>query len=360
MIEITRAPLPDAHIVNGKEFPALYNFKESGKDLDIFLRFLADKAKTGFFAKALADHGAIVLRDSGFIDPESLSKIVETISVNSNNKFFFQAGSTAQRSDIAKYITSANEGDPSINIHQHNEFSRFDTFPRNLFFICQDIDDSTIGGETPLVHGYEFFETLNKIYPQYVKDLAEKKLYFKQVWKYRSDNNTSWENKYCFGQDINPEDDIATKKEKAEKQASERITKDWEWDDDNNLVVHQHTVPIRYFSSKYREDNAKYPVFFNSLATYYYTQKHGKFSSTIQYDNKEDIPTEFLEAILENSIKLEYNHKWKKGDIAIVDNYQVSHGRLGWSNGSRKVVVSMWDDVEKLDYPAWVPGEHSK
>jgi alpha-ketoglutarate-dependent taurine dioxygenase len=31
------------------------------------------------------------------------------------------------------------------------------------------------------------------------------------------------------------------------------------------------------------------------------------------------------------------------GDLVMVDNYQVQHGRYPWFDGERKIVVAMWD-----------------
>jgi hypothetical protein len=31
------------------------------------------------------------------------------------------------------------------------------------------------------------------------------------------------------------------------------------------------------------------------------------------------------------------------GDLVLVDNYQVSHGRDPWFDGERVILVSMWD-----------------
>jgi alpha-ketoglutarate-dependent taurine dioxygenase len=46
--------------------------------------------------------------------------------------------------------------------------------------------------------------------------------------------------------------------------------------------------------------------------------------------------------------------KTQPGDIALVDNYQVSHARAPWTKGDRKILVSMWDTQDPkekiLDY----------
>lgn len=344
--------LTNAHLFKGNEFPVAFSLIGKPSHKDSLITFLRAKAQEGFFNELTSRNGAVVLRNLGYHDPETLTEIIEAIEVGSGDVFFEQTGSTAKRTQITQYLTTANEGSPSRTIYQHNEFSRFLKYPTRLFFVCTEFDAE--GGETPLVHGGELFQTLQDEVPQFLDDLASKGLYMSQVWPNKTDNNTSWHDRFCFGKYLEKNDTLDSRKLKAEKVIQDTVSRHWEWDADNNdLIVHQHTKPIRV----YKNSERSYPVFFNSIPTYYADIRNKSEGSqktkSIEYDNGEVIPRDYLERTLKASIDLEYKHEWQEGDIVIVDNLQVSHGRSPWRNGKRKILVSMWDKAKKAEYRAW-------
>lgn len=351
MVELEKIPLKDRHIVNGNEFPVAYK-PDSSASISETIQLLKKKAKEGFFNKALEDNGAIVLR-LGNTDPEVLSQYIKAIGYGSGKVPFEQNGSTAERTQITDILTTANEGPGEIELYQHNEFSRFTAYPTTLFFAC--IKYTAQGGETPIVHGAETFQDVKKQNPTFIKELARRGLLFEQIWSYHSPNRTGWQDKYSFGKDINPTDDLEQRKKKAGKVCSERISKDYNWDQENNLVVREHTEPIKL----YENGDNKYGVLFNSVPTFYgdirdKKNSYGKTTDISYDDNGEPIAHKDLNLILESSLNNEYNHSWVPGDLAIVNNYQVSHGRKPWRNGERKVIVSMWDTPNKPEYKRYV------
>lgn len=351
---IEKLPLPKAHQIHGQDFPAA--FKVTGKastNFEELLEYIKVLAEKGFFKKQLSLHGAIVIRGLGYTDSQSISKIIETIGYGSGEKPFQQAGSTAKRTKLSGVLTTANESSPSLYIDQHNEFSRFIKHPSTLFFVCSA--KTAQGGESPLTNGAELFDSLYKDDKENTLELAREGFLLKQTWPFKTPNNTSWSDYFCFGRYINKEkDDLATQKKKAEKLLEEYVSKTYQWDDENNLVVDEITDPIRLYT---RADGKSFPITFNSIPAYYAEFKDTydvyKKTSSIKHNNGKNISTAFLDSYLKKSKELAYSHSWEEGDIAIVDNYQVSHGRAPWSNGQRTLLVSMWDDPDKLEIPSW-------
>ncbi|VEU22873.1 DEKNAAC103961 [Brettanomyces naardenensis] len=345
--------LADAHIVHGLEFPVAYKLVGEGSTRDI-VEFLTKKGETGWFNDQVKLHGAIVLRDLGSTDPGTISEFIEAIGYSSGDKPFRQAGTTAKRTKLTDVITTANEGSPALYIDQHNEFSRFVQYPTKLFFACEK--STAEDGRTPITHGGEYFDNLYREHRREVEGLGRRGLFMRQTWPYETPNKTSWSDFFCFGRYIDKEkDDLDTKKQKAEVLIKSYVSKSFFWDPHNNLVVDQHTDPIRVYK---RPDGVEFPAFFNSIATYYSDYKetyHDVYRKTsfLKYNDGEQIPDEFLDEILKASRDLAYPHTWKEGDIAIVDNYQVSHGRYPWKNGERTILVSMWDTPDKPEYPVW-------
>lgn len=356
-MRLQKLDLPNGRKFRGNEFPIAFQLEEGGQaSVSEKVKFLLETASSGKINEYLAKNGAVLLRGFGHVDPETLAKFIEAIGTNSNAEFFEQNGSTAQRTEVTSVLTTANEGSPSVRIHQHNEFSRFTVFPSTLFFVCTN--NNSEGGETPIVHGGQFFESLYERFPAQTEELARRGLYFEQVWNLVSNNKTSWTDKFCFGRNLNKEsEDLEQQKTKAEEIVRTKVSPEFAWDADDNLVVHQRTDPIRIYDGISGDD--AYPVFFNSMATYYAVVKSNSWSSTttkpLKFNDEEPIPQDFLEAVLQTSIDLAFNHTWQEGDIVIVNNLQVSHGRLPWKNGERKVLVSMWDHKSRCKFKVWKP-----
>lgn len=352
-LKLDKITLPNAHIIHGREFPAAY--KLSGSDdgtTDEVIELLRAEAAQGWFNEQLERHGAIVLRGLGSSDPKFLSEVIKAIGYGSGDVLFEQTGSTAQRTQISDVLTTANETDPSVYINQHNEFSRFTKYPTKLFFVCDRYNAE--GGETPIVHGREYFESLYEAFPEQVIKLGKRGLLMNQTWPRITTNNTSWQDYYVFGREIDASnDDLATQKKKAGKLVDEYVSTDYRWADNNDLVVNEHTDPFRNYES---QNGESFPISFNSLATfYYYTKNQANKGRTnaIVYDDGEPIPTDFLDHVLKASQDLSYHHHWEQGDVALVSNYLVSHGRDPWKNGDRSILVSMWDTPNKADFKAW-------
>lgn len=357
MVELEKIELPNKHVFNGKEFPVAYKvIRDPGDDGDDYgvgetLKFLEAKAREGFFRKLLKNHGTVVLRCGRKLDPETLSKYIAAIGVNSGDQLFEQNGSTAKRTEVTEILSTANEGPSSIRIHQHNEFSRFVRYPTKLFFACAEY--AAEGGETPLVHGGEFFQRINEKAPDFIRELSQRGLYMEQIWPLMSDSNTNWAYKFCFGRKIDPNDNDFEHQKLQAKQLAEEIASPYcEFTPENDLLIRQYTKPIRV----YEGDGESFPCFFNSLSTFYaYTKyKVAEYRKTksICYNDGGEIPAKYLDLVLETSLDLAYPHHWEEGDIAIVDNYMVSHGRLAWE-GVRRILVSMWDEVDKPEYSPW-------
>lgn len=354
MVGIEKLELPNKRFFNGNEFPVAYKLTDNSNDNEI-LEFLEKIAKEGFFKKQLKQHGCVVIRNPGKNDPEVMSKFIKAIGENSGNELFIQNGSTATRREITNILSTANEGPSERPIYQHNEFSRFIKYPTTLFFVCSNYNGE--GGETPIVHGGELFNAVNEKAPEFTKELSKKGLYMEQIWPLKSDNKTNWAYKFCFGRNIDPNDnDFEHQKKSALELAKEIASPHSEFiGESNDLLIRQYTNPIRLYET---EKGEAFPCFFNSIATFYANVKHkiGEYDKTksICYNDNTVIETKYLDLVLQKSIELAYNHSWEEGDIAIVDNYQVSHGRCPW-NEERTILVSMWDEINKSEYKVWEP-----
>jgi alpha-ketoglutarate-dependent taurine dioxygenase len=66
------------------------------------------------------------------------------------------------------------------------------------------------------------------------------------------------------------------------------------------------------------------------------------------YGDETPIPREYLDKLIEVIDKEEIYLTLEEGDLLLVDNFQVSHGREPWE-GDRLVLVSMWDGARTIE-----------
>lgn len=86
--------------------------------------------------------------------------------------------------------------------------------------------------------------------------------------------------------------------------------------------------------------NALEPPHFGSDNAYHYLPTYGDGSA---------IPTHYLEKLIEVINDARILVKWQVGDVLVLDNHLVQHGREPWE-GERKVLASLWDGAQSLPY----------
>jgi hypothetical protein len=194
---------------------------------------------------------------------------------------------------------------------------------------------------------------VNEVIPDFVEEARQKGLvspeYYQPPGKEFKNFTYTWAGELAFGKEIDPtKDDMATMKAKAEKQIR-RLTPHFKWLEDDRLEVHQYIPAFR------RSPATNKPVLFSSIPGRYgtafdrgatdppYKGDDGMYFLPPVYGDGSTIPKKYLETIWELSKELAVEVKTQPGDLALVDNFQVMHARAPWSEGERKILVSMWD-----------------
>ena len=356
--------LPGQRMIHGNIFPlALEASRASGEKptLDEQAKALRDLSERGITTDLMNKHGALIIRGARDPSAHAFSVLVHAAEEGRGHKPYDQLGLAGSRTVHDKEVFSASEAPPHLWIYQHNEYSRYTKFPSNIHFFCHKA--AIEGGESPFAHSTELYERVSEEMPEFVKEVSEKGLISPDIYrapgKEAKNFSFSWAGPLAFGRDIKPEDDMATMKAKAEQQAL-RLTPHFWWREDDQLEVHQHVPAIR------RSPGTGRPVWFNSLAGRYGTAKDrgatdppyigddGMAFPPSTYRDGTPIPKKYLHRMWELSNEIAVLVKTQEGDLALVDNYQVSHGRAPWLKGERKILVSMWDtdkpEEKILDY----------
>lgn len=318
--------------------------------LDEAAAALRDLSQRGITTELLNKHGGVILRGQPDASAHAMSVLVHAAEEGRGHFPYDQLGLAGSRTVHDKEVFSASEAPPTLWIYQHNEYSRYTKFPSNIHFFCHH--PAIEGGESPFAHSAELFDRMNEEMPEFVKEITEKGLISPDIYrapgKEAKNFIFTWAGPLAFGRDIKEGDSMETKKAKAEIQAA-RLTPHFWWRDDDQLEVHQHVPAVR------RHPATGKPVWFNSLAGRYgtamdrgatnppYVGDDGMAFPPSTFRDGSVIPKKYLHRMWELSQEIAVLVKTQAGDLALVDNYQVSHGRAPWFKGDRKILVSMWD-----------------
>lgn len=351
---LTLEKQPTSRQFDGVDFPYILKL-DFNEDLENSLSFFKDISSQGIFDDLIFKHGAVLIKNIGHSSAAHFSKLITAIEEGRGNKPYQQIGLAGKRHEKAKNVFTANEGPPSIRFYQHNEYARYTHFPPYIHFFCSEA--ATQGGETPLGHSAELFEKVYEAMPEFIEELVQRRVKSSQNYPSKlskrnfEGNEFHWEDADAFGHFIKDGDSRKVQKEKAEVMIR-KLTDDFTWNEDESVTIHQHVPPIRVHPVSGK------PIFFNGLVGRFgtardkealdppYIGNDGGYYAPIAFSDGELIPKNKLLKILEISLLLEFNHKWEDGDLVLVDNYQVSHGRLPWYDGNRVILVSMWDNGE--------------
>jgi len=345
--------------VHGNIFPlALKISREDGEKLTLEqgAKAIRDMSARGITTKLMNAHGALIIRGVGDSSAHAFSTLVHAAEEGRDRAPYDQLGLAGSRVVHDKEVFSASEAPPNLWIHQHNEYSRYTKFPTNIHFFCHVAAEE--GGESPFVHSAELFDKIYEEMPEFVEKVNKRGLNSPDVYrppgKEAKNFAFTWAGPLAFGRDIKPGDDMATQKAKAEIQVK-RLTPHFWWKDDDSLEVHQHVPAFR------RHPYTGKPVAFNSLVGRYgtaldrgatdppYIGDDGMAFPPASYTDGEPLEKKYLHRMWEISTEILVKVKTEPGDLALVDNYQVSHGRVPWTKGQRKILVSMWDSQDPKD-----------
>jgi alpha-ketoglutarate-dependent taurine dioxygenase len=269
----------------------------------------------------LLEYGAILFR--GF-DINNAPDFRSAVNAWSDDllKYTFQS---TPRSKIAEGVYTSTEYPKELAIPQHNENSYTTAWPEQLWFYCED--DRFSGGETPLTDSRHVIQALP---PAVVDRFVQKQLLYVRnynefidlPWKtvFQTDDKNEVE-QFCRDNDIRLSwnGHNLTTKQLAQVWVTHPVTKDAVWFNQAHLFHHSSADP----ALKRMMDEIGVPLARNVV--------HGDDS---------EISIEDLTSIREVYEQLQTKFTWKKGDVLLIDNLLVSHGRNPYW-GQRKVLVAM-------------------
>ncbi len=302
--------------MNSSEFPG---FIPGGGDLAAFLH--ANKAAVD---AALEDAGALLFRGFDVPDPESFDA---AIGGYGEAGFTYEDSlSNAVRTNVTPRVFTANEAPPTTEIFLHHEMAQTPLYPAKLFFYCEIAPQE--GGATPLCRSDWVLERLTAMAPQFVARAQEHGVRYTNVMPSSDDAGSgqgrSWRSTLSASDEAGAEARLA------------QLGYSWEWQKDGSLKA---TTPA-LDAVRIMPDGRR--TFFNQLIAAFrgWADSRNDPGRAITFGDGSPITQGDMAPAIAIADELTYDLAWLAGDVALIDNFLVMHGRRPFV-GKRRVLASL-------------------
>ncbi len=236
------------------------------------------------------------------------------------------------RTKLGGKIYTSTEYPADREILFHNENSYTLAWPKKIMFFC--VIAAEQGGETPITDSRFVFKSIDrKIIDQFT---TKRVLYVRN---------------YIPGVDLSWQEAFQTDDKKEVEEYCRINSIDYIWPNQSNIDL---------ITKQVCQATTKHPitgdeVWFNQAHLFHISSLKDDYKEILEenlekgiiprnayYGDGSEIDVEFLNQIKEAYEKERIEFKWHKGDLMILDNLLMAHGRNPFS-GDRKIVVAMGD-----------------
>jgi amino acid adenylation domain-containing protein/FkbM family methyltransferase len=279
-----------------------------------------------FIETNLLRHGGILFRGFDIISQDKFEHFLKAISL----RLMQYAEGATPRTQVGDRIYTSTEYPPDQIIALHNELTYVTSWPMKILFCC--LQPAEERGETPIA---DVRRVLQRISPQVKQRFIEKG--WMLVRNFGAGLSLPWQTSFH-----------TTEKSEVETYCRHALI-EWEWKTDDKLRTRQSRSAI-----------AQHPqtgemVWFNHVAFWHVSSLEPKVREAMSAMFKEDelpyntyygdgspiedaVVEEIREAYREETIAF----GWEKGDVLLLDNMLVCHGRNSYS-GPRRILAAMGD-----------------
>lgn len=277
-----------------------------------------------FINNNLQRYGSLLFRDFNLNKLEEFKQLIELISQKDLLEYTY---CSTPRTQVNGRIYTSTEYPPEQLIPLHNENAYSSKWPMKIGFFC--VQPAVQGGETPIADSRKIFQRVAPAIREqfiqkqvmYVRNYGELDLSWQTV--FQTEDKLEVEN-YCRNAGI-----------------------EFEWKSSNNLktrqvcpavVKHPNTGEIVWFNQAHLfHISSLAPEIRETLLTIF---AEDELPRNAYYGDGSPIETSVLDEIREIYQQEAMIFSWHKGDILILDNMLMAHGRMPFS-GERKVLVGM-------------------
>lgn len=321
-IEVVVAPVDGQQSFGGKPFPLVHECRSDGADLDAVEEWVRHSRTT--LDRQAFDNGTVLFRGFPLSTDEELDRFI--CAFDYPNFPYEESLSNAVRVNRTERVFTANEAPSDVTICLHHEMAQTPVYPSRLFFFCEQPAEQ--GGATPLCRSDVLFERLKEEFPEFVADCETKGLLYTNIMPAENDPTSgmgrSWQSTFR-----------AENRESAEERL-QTLGYSWEWLPDGCL---RSTTPTL---QAVMEIEPGRKTFFNQLIAAFHGWKDSRNDPTkaVTFGDSSTLNPETMDRVAAIAEEFTFDVPWQKGDVALVDNRVVMHGRRTFT-GTRKVLASL-------------------
>lgn len=321
-VEVVESPVVGQQHYDGRPFPAVRACRTADVTLDDACAWVAAN-KAELVAEA-SRSGTVFFRGFPLRTAEDFDRFVAAFDLP--NFAYEDSLSNAVRINKTPRVFTANEAPSDVTIFFHHEMAQTPIYPSRLFFFCEQ--PSLTGGATPLCRSDVLWERLVERCPQFAQDCESKGLRYSNVMPAANDPASgmgrSWQ---------------STLRAQTPQEAEDRLRGlgySWTWQDDGCLRATTPVLRAVYDLGDGRKS------FFNQLIAAFCGWKDSRNdpSKAITFGDGTPLDKEAVMTAVAMAEELAFDVPWQQGDVALVDNYVVMHGRRTFT-GTRKVLASL-------------------
>jgi alpha-ketoglutarate-dependent taurine dioxygenase len=273
----------------------------------------------------LLTHKAILFRNCGIDTVDHFNELVTTLYGGSLMEY---KDRSSPRRELASNVYTSTVYPAEYPIALHNEGTYWVRWPLKLIFCC--ITEPTQGGETPIADSRRIY---NRIPAPIREEFAQKNVLY--VRNYNDGFGLTW-------QDV-----FQTQDRKVVEDYCRQNDIDLDWKPGDRLRTRQVRRAITRLPTTGEE------VWFNHAAFFHVTSLDPLMRDALMREfREEDLPyntyygdgspieSEVLDILRAAYQKETVQFPWKKGDVMILENMSVCHGRAPYT-GPRNVVAAM-------------------
>lgn len=280
-----------------------------------------------FLLQKMAGDGAVLVRGLPITDASTFDTFVAAIGLPAFP--YKDSLSNAHRISFTDRVFSANEAPAHLSIFLHHEMAQTPLPPSALFFFCEIA--ARTGGATPLCRSDILWEELCREDPSFAANCESKGLRYTNVMAGTADPGSSmgrsWRSTFASATRADAEKRLRT------------LGYEWDWLEEDALRA---TTPV-LAAVKVLPDGRK--SFFNQLiaATQGWKDTRNDPSRAITFGDGTPLPDDGVTTASAIAETLTFDLMWQPGDVCLVNNDRVMHGRRPFQ-GKRRVLAALAAD----------------
>src|SRR5215208_5320292 len=292
-----------------------------------------------FIHESLAKFGAVLFRGFGIGTELKFEQLVRSMSKDISS----YVDGNSPRTKLNSSIYTSTEYPQEFFISLHNELSYAGQWPERLFFCC--LVAAEHGGATALADCRQILKHLDV---SIVNEFREKRIKYLRNLHNGTGFGQSWQQTFETT-DTNTVENFLR-----------RSGTDWQWGADRSLhlsgirpatAYHPLTGEEVWFNQADQFHPSTHPKEVYEMMMMLYDGKRERLPQNAVFGDGSQIPEAALEHVRATVAEHIVDCGWQPGDVLIVDNMLVCHGRMPFT-GKRRVLVAMsgavgWDDVAR-------------